>query len=276
MHIHPNSTILTLHREYYSVTSLSFISAERNHLIATASDGHTSVRLWDIRSRCSRRVSRYYTPLTSTKLPELQRKRDYGITSLTLGGDASRLYALCRDSTVYAYSMQHLILGHAPALDLGAPVAKSRFGHDAEGLGPIYGLRHKGLLVQSFYVKAAVRPARADKPELLALGSTDTCAVVMPTDERDFVGQGAPEQPAGSGIPIYQVGSALRNGHRKEVTGLAWSHDGDLVTLSDDFSARCWREDGALARCIRQKRLDGQEQHCGRAEVEEGFDEDDD
>jgi WD40 repeat protein len=237
--------------------------------------------LWDIRSRCSRRPSRYYTPLTSTKLPELQRKRDYGITSLTVSGDASRLYALCRDSTLYAYSTQHLILGHAPALDLGVAAAKSRFGHDGEGLGPIYGMRHRDLQVQSFYVKAAMRPARGDRPELVALGSSDACAVLMPTDERDFVGRRpgrADEQPAGakpSGIPIYQVGTALTNGHRREVTGLAWSHDGDLVTLSDDFSARCWREDGKLARCIRQKRLDGYEQRCGRAEVEEGFDEDD-
>src|SRR4051812_18672256 len=126
---------LILCREYYSVTALSFISAERNHLLATAADAYTSVRLWDIRSRASRRPSRFYTPLTSTKLPELQRKRDYGITSLTLSGDASRLYALCRDSTLYAYSTQHLILGHAPALDLGAKT-KSRFGQDTEGLGP--------------------------------------------------------------------------------------------------------------------------------------------
>jgi hypothetical protein len=228
--------------------------------------------------------------LTSTKLPELQRKRDYGITSLTVSGDASRLYALCRDSTVYAYSTQHLILGHAPALDLGA-TNKSRFGHDKEGLGPIYGLRHRALQVQSFYVKAAVRPARADRPELLALGSSDSCAILMPTDERDFAaarpgrGSGAGggveegDREAAGGpdrIPIYQVGTALTNGHRREVTGMAWTHGGDLVTLSDDFSARCWREDGALARCVRQKRLDGYEQRCGRAEVEEGFDDDDD
>jgi WD40 repeat protein len=268
--------VLTLCREYYSVTSLSFISADRNHLLATAADGYTSVRLWDIRSRCSRRPSRYYTPLTSTRLPGLQRKRDYGITSLTVSGDASRLYALCRDSTLYAYSTQHLVLGHAPALDLGAAATstKSRFGHDGEGLGPIYGLRHAGLQVQSFYVKAALRPARGDRPELVALGSSDSCAVLMPTDERDFVGR-RQQQAAGGEIPIYQVGAALTNGHRREVTGLAWSHDGDLVTLSDDFSARCWREDAALARCIRQKRLDGYEQRCGRAEVEEGFDEDD-
>src|SRR5437879_2198910 len=46
MLLDPNH-ILILYREFYSVTSLSFISAERNHLLATAADGYTSVRLWD-------------------------------------------------------------------------------------------------------------------------------------------------------------------------------------------------------------------------------------
>lgn len=38
-------------------------------------------------------------------------------------------------------------------------------------------------------------------------------------------------------------GVALVRGHEKEVTDVAWSMNGDFVTISDDYQARCWRND---------------------------------
>ncbi|KAK5712204.1 hypothetical protein LTS12_027909 [Elasticomyces elasticus] len=103
---------------------------------------------------------------------------------MTFGGDGSRLYTLCRDGTVYAHSTSHLILGHAPELSLNNTRPRRTGGSDKEGLGPLYGFRHPRLQVASFYLKVAVRKAKDDKPEMLAVGSSDQCAVLFPTDEK--------------------------------------------------------------------------------------------
>ncbi|KAJ4306366.1 hypothetical protein N0V88_001166 [Collariella sp. IMI 366227] len=114
------------------------------------------------------------TPVSYTAPPPSHAAfRPFGICSLTLNGDGTRLYALCKDNTVYAYSTAHLILGHAPELTPARP-----------GLGPLYGFRHPLFHATSFYVKAALRPAADGRSELLAVGSSDGAAVLFPTDER--------------------------------------------------------------------------------------------
>jgi hypothetical protein len=44
----------------------------------------------------------------------------------------------------------------------------------------------------------------------------------------------AKEMPVGKGI-------ALVRGHEKEVTDVTWTCRGDMVAISDDSLARCWR-----------------------------------
>lgn len=187
---------------------------------------------------------------------------------MSLSGDGARLYTVCRDNTVYAYSTSHLQLGHAPELSKMTNSKPRRSGgHEKEGLGPIYGFRHPKFHASTFYVKSALRAAKDDKTELLAVGSSDGCAVLFPTDERymnhssdqrirhsaDLFGSTPPSLTrtvsspgvctrVEDSIPIYQYGSALIRGHDREVTGMSWTHEGELVTVSDDFTARCWRE----------------------------------
>ncbi|KAH6649098.1 WD40-repeat-containing domain protein [Truncatella angustata] len=168
-----------------SVTALQFLPEGQEHLLLTACEADASIKLWDIRSTTTRH--RTSTPISVTAPPTSHSHwRPFGIPSLTLSTDASRLYALCKDNTVYAYSMAHLILGHAPELSTREPARRRHGNTTHNGLGPIYGFRHPSLHATSFYVKAAIRPAKDGRSELLAVGSSDSCAVVFPTAERHF------------------------------------------------------------------------------------------
>jgi len=173
------------------------------------------------------------------------------------------MYAMCRDSVVYAYSTTNI-------------------SH-----GPIHAYSHPRLHASTFYVKSSVsRDGR-----LLATGSSDGLAVLFPTDER-YLDQTsyrhgmrhpedsvpAPSAPATpsrrGGLPVAQhlkvgKGVGLVRGHEKEVTDVAWSVNGDLVTISDDYQARCWRDDdgGVEAEQLRDCGEDeGRRWACGWAE----------
>ena len=286
-----------------SVTGLAFLRPSRNHLLITASEADASVKLWDLRTTQNHRRSRA-TPLSSTRQPESHNKyRHFGLTSLSLSGDGGTLYTLCRDNTVYVYSTSHLILGHAPELS-STIVSRARRsgGPEKDGLGPLYGLRHPNFHATTFYVKSAVRAENVDQTELLAVGSSDGTPVIFPTDERYMnrarqsercEGDSLPLRPKSrpalkrtdsatglSGrlddtIPVYQHGTALVRGHGREVTGLTWTKRGELITLSDDFSVRCWRE-GDEARELRMGgEAEGRRWGCGWAEATDGWDDED-
>ncbi|KAI4181473.1 MAG: hypothetical protein LQ346_006784 [Caloplaca aetnensis] len=308
---------------YHSVTSLAFLPPGREHLLLTASEANASVRLWDIRTTHSHRRSTDAVPVSSTRQPDSHAQhRTFGITSLALSGDSARLYAYCRDNTVYAYSINHLVLGNAPELSTISPannttasIRKSRFSRttEKEGLGPIFGFRHPQFHATSFYVKIAIRPAKDGGPELLAAGSSDGCAVLWPTDERYLRSSNSrirdvaskPTTPSATvtrnpyatppssapwtrpllpqttsharlndTIPIYTHGTPLIRGHDREVTGLSWAYGGELVTVSDDCTARCWREDQERARDLRVGgEGEGRRWDCGWADVPEEWDE---
>ncbi len=296
-----------------SITALSFLPAGKEHLLITASEASTSIKLWDIRGKYSSSKRRGPAiPVSTTAQPDNHHKhRSFGINSLTLSGDGARLYALCRDSTIYAYSTNHLVLGTGSALAAPAGSRRPRHAHDGEtGLAPIYGFRHQNFMVTSFYVKAALRRASGDMPEMLAVGSSDGCPVLFPTDEKliprhltsshEIETENDDSQPPSqlpfpslrplpsrtnsitttlgsrmpSNIPVNTRGTALVRAHQKEVTGLAWTVDGALVSISDDATARCWRED---ARQARELRVGGEEGGrrwgCGWADLQ-GWDED--
>jgi hypothetical protein len=152
------------------------------------------------------------------------------------------------------------------------------------------------LRIGSFYIKASIRKANDDKSEMLAIGSSDNCAFLFPTDERHLPirglsGSGAddedddgalPSLPAlssktrlVSSVPTYEQGTALARGHNKEITSLTWTHDGELVTIGDDFAARCWRENADEARELRGcGEAGGRRWKCGWAEADSSWDED--
>lgn len=288
-----------------SVTCLSFLQPGREHLLITGSAANASVKLWDLRTTHSHRRTRA-TPLSSTRQPESHiNHRHYGLNSIALSGDGGRFYTLCRDNTVYAYSTSHLILGHAPELASCASRPRRYGGVEKEGLGPIYGFRHPRFCATSFYVKCTLRPAGGNRSEMLAVASSDACVIVFPTDEQylqpslpqksspfaeessyQTVRQGVPQGLGNStGIPrrlndtirVYQHGSPLVRGHSREVTGVTWTHAGDLVSVGDDYTARCWRE-GERGEA-RELRIGGEGQGrrwgCGWAEVKDGWDDED-
>ena len=283
-----------------SVTSVAFLSANRPDLLLTCSEANASVRLWDLRRTQLCRGNRAAVPISTTKAPMTYGKqRSFGVTSLSVNESGSRVYAVCRDNTVYAYSAAHLVLGSAPEL---APKYDGKFAKtkptERGGLGPLYGLRHPRLRMSSFYICSDIRHARGDRSELLVVGSSENCAVVIPTDEKYLdsgrvkatrdeklpvcrsdlskrdINQAAATQEGE--IPMYQIGSALVEGHTQEVGGVTWTYDGDLMTFADDRYVRCWREDADTAREIRANGdFEGRRWHTGWAEVDEdAWDED--
>lgn len=167
-----------------SVTAIQFLPPGKEHLILSACEADASIKLWDIRNIHTSR-HKTGTPISVTAPPKSHSLwRPFGISSMSLSTDSSRLYALCKDNTVYAYSTAHLVLGYAPELSSKGDPPRRRNGTAQEGLGPLYGFRHESFHATSFYVKTAVRPARDGCPELLAVGSSDGCAILFPTDER--------------------------------------------------------------------------------------------
>jgi WD40 repeat protein len=271
-----------------SVTSLAFLpDPGRSHLLFSGSEADSTIKVWDMRTIYNARRPRPHPISTTEEAPNHQLHRRYGLTSLAFSGDGARLYSLCRDHTVYVYSTSHLILGDAPELSMTTTRPRRPGGPERPGLGPLYALRHPKFSVSTFYLKLAVRKASAENPELLAVGSSDNCAVIFPTSERylnsgtrrisrsgscfgsesaDYVqyerSQGRLNRKSAEpsttstqeyhSLPIYKHGTALIRGHEKEVTAVTWNHDGSLTTVSDDFTARCWREDSTIARHLRR------------------------
>jgi len=280
-----------------SVTALQFLPPGREHLLLTACEADASIKLWDIRSMHYSRHHKTSIPISFTAPPPNHVAwRPFGISSMTLGGDGSRLYALCKDNTVYAYSTAHLVLGHASELTPARPgqdPPRRRLHHGAaqEGLGPLYGFRHPMFHATSFYVKAAIRPTANGRDELLAVGSSDGCAVLFPTDEHliqdalrntnedemYFVGETTAKLPRRTSarfesrmggltrsnsltglfarqtdsVPVVKRGTPLVRGHDKEVGALTWTNEGRLVTLGDDYLIRCWKEGRDEAKDLR-------------------------
>lgn len=221
--------------------------------------------------------------------------------------------------------MAHLMLGHAPELSSREPARRRHGNTTHNGLGPLYGFRHPSLHATSFYVKCAVRPAKDGRSEVLAVGSSDACAVVFPTAERYFrhdltgamstlsleqstiatstlppsaftrshrplLGPPLFQRTASSSrlaamrekddIPMYRNGTPLVRGHDREVGALAWTDQGKLVTVGDDYLVRCWSEDRERAKDLRTGgETEGRRWGCGWADVGEDWDgdaEDDD
>lgn len=287
-----------------SVTALQYMPEGREHLLLSASEANACIKLWDTRYITPR--NKEAVPLAVTAEPATHRWRPYGLTSLALSSDAARLYAVCKDSTVYAYSTSHLMLGHAPELSLRPP--RQRAGSAMQGLAPLYGFKHDLFHVKSFYVRGALRPVSASGNELLAVGSTDKCAVVFSTDERamreywdtqshlpatetmstsssatTFSSHAKSVNAGGAQVPIIRNGTPLIRGHRREVTGLSWSNEGKLVTISDDYMVRHWQEgnddggrgDGRDAWELRTGGEFGGNRHmAGWADVADDWDED--
>ncbi len=292
-----------------SVTAIEFMPAGKEHLLLSACEADASIKLWDIRNIYSSR-QKASTPISFTAQPSSHTQwRPFGISAMSLSGDGARLYAVCKDNAIYAYATSHLVLGHAPELSSRGDPPRRRNGTAQEGLGPIYGFRHDRFHATSFYIKSAIRPVRNGLSELLAVGSSDGCAVVIPTAERYFDGRftapsmskvttsspstsiAMPDKPPllppfsrsnsmsnlntrpVDTIPIHRFGTALVRGHEKEVGALTWTTEGKLVTVGDDYLVRRWSEDQSRAAELRTGgEGEGRRWACGWARVGADYD----
>ena len=294
----PKNEMVKERRGEVSITALSFLkSPGREHLLLSGCEANAQIKLWDLRM-----TGQDWNPLSTTPQPESHTKhRPFGLTSFAVSGDGSRVYSLCRDNTVYAYSTSHLMLGHSAELSNSSTRTRRADGPEGSALGPLYGLRPAKFNASSLDCKLSLRRATDDKSGLLAVGCADACAVIFPTDERYYkkpinaaslspsinhLKNNEPLRPSlarrsssfsrlNDTIPIHQIGSALIGGHSKEVGSVAWSKTGDLITLGDDMAVRKWRDDGngRKVRWLREKarRRIGH----GWAECEEEWDMDD-
>jgi len=286
-------------RSEFSITSLSFLGSSRSNLLATASEVDTVIKLWDLRQSqvSARKKGHSQLPVSATQEPrthEIHRK--FGINSLAMNTDGSRLFALSRDHTVYAYSTSHLILGSSPEITTGSSAPRHTLApmrrESGTGLGPLYGLRHPSLRVATFWPRLSVRKCNDSNSELLAVSSTDDCTILFPTSEKyhnastrkipslhdpttqannssssvssqpfrpsirraatsSFTSLFTRQRQEEDNLPIYYHGTPLTHGHNKEVTSVVWTSEGNLVTASDDFNIRCWREGAKEARQLR-------------------------
>ena len=137
-----------------------------------------------------------------------------------------------------------------------------RQAKERDGLGPLYGLRHPNLSTRSFYVRCAVRKRNPEHEEILAVGSSTGSPVLFPTDERCYSGNrdahssrcatGSEQSLSEELLQIYDVGTPLIRGHDAEVTGVSWTNDGELVSVSDDYTCLLYTSpsprDGLLSR----------------------------
>ncbi|KAM3083639.1 hypothetical protein ACMFMG_002245 [Clarireedia jacksonii] len=289
-------------RSGISVTAIHFLPPGREHLLLTASETDSMVKLWDIRNPSIKRKN--IQPVACTAPPPSHiGNRPFGITSLSISHDGSRFYSICKDSTVYTYSTSHLILGRAPELE--STNGRKRFAQRStlEGSGPLYGFRNRSLHVSTFYIKSAIRRPLNGHTELLAVGSNDGTPILFPTDERylstkansgissdlfsDQLTSRAPisnQSPrfgglqseiwenkrgnfGGDTIPIYTYGTALMRGHGKEVSALSWTSNGELVCADDEWDVRCWREGGDARDLRLGGESEGRRWRCGWAGV---------
>ncbi|KAI9893546.1 MAG: hypothetical protein M1814_006342 [Vezdaea aestivalis] len=258
----------------YTLTAMAFLPPGRDHLLITACGLNTQLRLWDTRTVYTNRQSGSLPVSTTEPAKFRPSHRSFGTNAIVVNAAGTRLFSLCRDNTVYAYSAQHLITGHAPDLAANSDQPRSFHRGSQKGLGPLYGLQHPKLHTGSYFVNMALRPSADGQSELLATGSSEGTPIVFPVDERyTYRSHSTPNTDVrtpsskSNDVPVYKVGTALVRGHSKEVSHVAWTEDGSLVSVSDDQQARCWRE-SAKAKDLRLGgEKDGRRWQCGWSET---------
>lgn len=266
-------------RSGVSITAIQHLAGSRSHLLLSASEQNSSLKLFDLRvAGRNTKNDKVGYEIPASCIPAVSsHRRPTGVSALALSSDGARAYSVCKDSTVWSYSTQHLILGSAPEnVDATRQSRLTPPCKMKEGLGPLYGFRHPKFRVGTFYTKAAVRKTGVDQEELLAVGSSDACPILFPTDERylrrdpsvkcqmvqDYTSRMlSTDQSVPTAMPpIHNVGTALLNGHRRDVTSVTFGRGGELVSLGDDFVARCWRQDRETA-CILRRSTENKWKH---------------
>ncbi|CAZ83802.1 unnamed protein product [Tuber melanosporum] len=206
-----------------SIVSVTALTWGIPNTFLTACESRAELRCWDRRSiKKDRRGNSQ--PCDVSAEPEHHQVRPFGINSISISPDRSMAYTLCKDSIVYAWGTR--LLEH----------------------GPLHAYHHPELDASSFYVKSDI----SHDGEYLATGSSSGSACIFATapeylDKKLYIQK--TDFPEGSRVQAVSkkmsvgTGVVLVRAHNREVTDVSWTNKGDLVTISDDYHARCWRSD---------------------------------
>jgi hypothetical protein len=115
---------------------------------------------------------------------------------------------------------------------------------------------------------------------MLAVGSSDNCAILFPTDER-FLSASQPAVQTQTDLPPTIRPPLVRPGLRRTNSDMSFSgrpessiptYRSGTPLVGDDYTARCWRE-GPDARDLRTGgETDGRRWGCGWADTPDSYD----
>ncbi|KAK9368438.1 WD40-repeat-containing domain protein [Lipomyces kononenkoae] len=217
-----------------SVTALAFLDENR---LLSAGEASGSIRVWDLR-KCSLE-KKYVQPASYT----VGGDKDHGVTSIAVDYNGARVWTLSKSGALFGYPFGRM-----------------------DGCEPMECIRDPRLKVDSFYVKLSVASEQAvHKAGLnglyIACGSSENVVVVVPVSRRgcgDLTYMQPTTPRTGSKDDVLprqrRVAASLVNGHSKEVTGVSWTCDGEIISIGDDMLVRRWKphRDPSISERIRQ------------------------
>ena len=204
-----------------SVSSVVYLPSSPHTLVTGgASDG--AIKLWDSRYSAKAKSHRSEPRPLQVLAPQTGLGRPHGIVCLAVDPAHGRVLASSTDNTIYLYDTVRQTKGGVPRLS-----------------GEVS--RLTGVLIDSFYVKAAFSPdgrfvvsGSSDSSVYLFEARLESPAHGMTPAPNSFSLRPQVDRPAKPAL-------ALR-GHCGEVTGVDWCR-GDFCTLascSDDTTVRVW------------------------------------
>ncbi|KAK9331637.1 WD40-repeat-containing domain protein [Lipomyces starkeyi] len=202
-----------------SVTSVAFLDETT---LLSAGEASGSVRVWDLRKTSLEK--RYLQPTSQTSGGD----KDHGVTSVGVDYGGARIWTMSKSGGLFAYSIGEM-----------------------DGCEPMECIRDPQLKVDSFYVKLSVASEEAVQRAglssvYIACGSSENVVAVVPVSRRgcgDLTYMPTPRSKMGSKGDVdrqRRVASALVNGHSKEVTGVSWTCNGEIISIGDDTLVRRW------------------------------------
>ena len=231
-----------------SITSLLY---KRNGMLVSASAANGILKTWDPRYMAWHKGCPYlpssmpiparsrvddYRRRGSTCLPAASTKRrDYGISSLSMSADGTTIFSINRDSKIYAYAASHdtgppIACIDVPGLAVKTFYCKSSMAKDGSGLLAVGNASGRPVVIDT---ERAIKQAKPGQSSLHRTPSVSEAA------EMFFSPLGQPKPPKEA---VTDYSRVLDDGHRLESTGISMTHDSSaFITISDDCMAKVWR-----------------------------------
>ncbi|KAK9352046.1 WD40-repeat-containing domain protein [Lipomyces doorenjongii] len=216
-----------------SVTSVAFLDETT---LLSAGEASGSVRVWDLRKTSLEK--RYLQPTSQTSGGD----KNHGVTSIAVDYGGARIWTVSKSGGLFAYPIGEM-----------------------DGSEPMECIRDPQLKIDSFYVKLSVASEevvqRAGLSSVyIACGSSENVVVVLPVSRRGcgdltYIPSPLSKMETKSDVDRQRrVATTLVNGHSKEVTGVSWTCNGEIISIGDDMLVRRWKphRDPSNAERIRE------------------------